>query len=422
MIKASEYAARRSKLFEKLEEGSAMLIYAGVAKSSSADETYPFEVNRNFYYLTGIEQENSALLLIKSEGEFKEFLFIDPYNPAKEKWYGKKLEVAEARAISGVHNVLLTTALTAKLDTILNDKRMEYGRISALYLDLEKELKIAEQTSTNDFKNALLTVYPEIEIKDVYPLIIRLRMVKSKAEVDEFRRAIEITALGIQAVMAKARSGLHEYELADEFLKVINDESGYQGLSFNTIMASGIHSTILHYPKPLDRIKKGDMLLMDLGARNHYYCADISRTIPVEGKFTEQQKMIYSIVLGCNKAIANYARPGVTIAELQSRTKEYLASELVSKGLLEKKQDITKYYFHSVSHHIGLDTHDPSERDLPLEEGNIISNEPGLYMPELGFGVRIEDDLLITKKGCEVLSEDIIKSVEDIERFYKQRH
>jgi Xaa-Pro aminopeptidase len=132
--------------------------------------------------------------------------------------------------------------------------------------------------------------------------------------------------------------------------------------------------------------------------------------------------MIYSIVLGCNKAIANYARPGVTIAELQSRTKEYLASELVSKGLLEKKQDITKYYFHSVSHHIGLDTHDPSDRELPLEEGNIISNEPGLYMPELGFGVRIEDDLLITKKGCEVLSEDIIKSVEDIERFYKQRH
>jgi Xaa-Pro aminopeptidase len=154
MIKASEYAARRSKLFEKLEEGSAMLIYAGVAKSSSADETYPFEVNRNFYYLTGIDQENSALLLIKSEGEFKEFLFIDPYNPAKEKWYGKKLEVAEARAISGVHNVLLTTALTAKLDTILNDKRMEYGKINVLYLDLEKELKIAEQTSTNDFKNA----------------------------------------------------------------------------------------------------------------------------------------------------------------------------------------------------------------------------------------------------------------------------
>ncbi|MBO4540612.1 MAG: M24 family metallopeptidase, partial [Bacilli bacterium] len=160
-------------------------------------------------------------------------------------------------------------------------------------------------------------------------------------------------------------------------------------------------------------------LLMDLGARNNYYCADVSRTIPVSGKFTEIQKRVYEIVLGCNKAVAAYAKPGVTINELQTLTKNYLASELLSKGLIANKEDIGNYYYHGVSHHIGLDTHDPGQKDVPLEEGNVISDEPGLYMADLGIGIRIEDDLLIVKGGCEVLTKDIIKEVKDIEAFYK---
>jgi Xaa-Pro aminopeptidase len=185
-------------------------------------------------------------------------------------------------------------------------------------------------------------------------------------------------------------------------------------------MASGIHTTVLHYPTPLDTLKKGDMLQLDLGARNGYYCADVSRAFPVDRKFSDIQKTVYEIVLGCNKVIANYAKPGVTLADLQSVTVEYLASECLAKGIISKKEDIKDIYFHSVSHHIGLDTHDPCEgKSFPLEEGNVISDEPGLYIAELGFGVRIEDDLLITKNGAEVLTADIIKEVSDIEQFYK---
>ncbi|MBP5092182.1 MAG: aminopeptidase P family protein [Bacilli bacterium] len=419
MIQASEYAKRRDKLLAKMPDGSALLVFAGKAKSSSADETYPFEVNRNFYYLSGIEQEGSSLLLIKSDGEKKEYLFIDPFNPVKEKWYGKKLTPEEARDLSGVNNVLLSGALTSKLDSLLNPEILEFGHISALFLDLEKELKIEEETFTTDYAESLKMIYPNIIVEDCYKMITRLRMVKSPAEVEEYRRAVQITALGVRAVMVAQRAGMKEYELANLFLHTINDESAFQGLAFPTIMASGIHTTVLHYPTPLDTLKTGDMLQLDLGARNSYYCADVSRAFPVDRVFTDIQKTVYEIVLGCNKAVASFARPGVTIQELQSFTIEYLSSECLAKHLIEKKEDIKNYYFHSVSHHIGLDTHDPADRTLPLEEGNIISDEPGLYFPELGFGVRIEDDLLITKNGAENLTQDIIKEVRDIEKFYR---
>jgi len=420
MITAEEFNERRQRLFDKMEDGSALLVYSGVGKTCSADENYPFEVNRNFYYLTGISQEDSALLLVNAEGERKEFLFVSPFDPVKEKWYGKRLTNEEAQAVSGVRNVLQNNALSAKLDSALNDNFQEFGEIHKVYLDLEKELKIAEGTTTQDYKESLTKIYHSIQIEDCYPTIVRLRMVKSSSEVNELRAAILTTKLGIQAVMALAHPGVKEYELADEFFKVVNDDSAYQGVSFPTIMASGVHGACLHYPTPLDTVKKGDLLLMDLGSRNGYYCADITRTVPANGRFDPFQKTVYEIVLGCNKAVAAFAKPGLTLKDLQNFTVEYLSGECLTKGIISKKEDIVNYYFHSISHHIGLDTHDPCDRDLPLEAGNIISDEPGLYLKDKGFGIRIEDDLLITAKGAEVLSKDIIKEVADIEQFYKK--
>lgn len=421
MIQPSEFAERRQRLFDKMEDGSLLVVFSGVGKKSSADENYPFEVNRNFYYLTGIDQEDSALVLIESEGERKEFLFVSPFDPVKEKWYGRKLTIAEAAEHSGVHNVLLNSALSSKIDSALNAEFYEFGSVEKLYLDFEKEQKLAEDTSIVDYQNSLMAIYPNITIVDAYPLIVSLRMVKSPAEIKELREAIAHTNLGIQTVMAMARPGVKEYELADEFLKVINDDSGYQGTSFPTIMAAGANAACLHYPTPLSTVKNGDMVLMDLGSRHSYYCADITRVVPASGKFSEVQRAVYEIVLGCNKAVANYAKPGLTIKDLQNFTIEYLSSECLEKGFIKKKEDISQYYFHNISHHIGLDTHDPSDRELPLQPGNVISDEPGLYMADRGLGVRIEDDLLITKNGCEVLSKDIIKETTDIEQFYKNR-
>lgn len=420
MILASEYETRRYKILDKMDDNSILILFAGEPKKSSADETYPFEVNRNFYYMTGIKQEGSVLLLIKSFGEKKEYLFISPFDPKKEKWYGKKMSIEEATTISGVNNVLMSNALTPRVDGILNDSIRTHGNIKKVYLDLEEGQEVLVNVRPDDYAHSLEATYG-VEIEDYYDSIIRLRMIKSEAEVDELRTAINTTKMGIQAVMAMARSGLFEYELANRFLQVVNDDSACQGLAFPTIMAGGKNATILHYPNPMSRLNPGDLLLMDLGGRSNLYNGDISRTIPVDGKFDDLQRKIYEIVLGCNKAVANYARPGVSLRELQGFAKEYLASECLSKGLIKDKKEIDEYYFHSVSHHIGLDTHDPADYSIPLEEGNVISDEPGLYFANLGIGVRIEDDLLITDRGAEVLSSGIIKEVKDIETFYASR-
>ena len=418
MILTAEFQNRRMKLFAKMEENSAAILFAGVPKVCSADEEYPFEVNRNFYYLTGIEQSDSTLIMLKSGGELREYLFVSPFDPVKEKWYGKRLTTEEASAISGIRNVFINTALPSRVDHLLSNDNGDFEGVKKVYLDLDREIKIADDTFTTDYKKTLEEKYDRIAVADIKQDIFDLRFTKSKAEVEEFRAAITHTQVGITSVMAEVKGGVKEYELADTFLKAINDDSGYQGLAFNTIMASGVHATILHYPSPKATLQKGDLLLMDLGAKHSYYCADVSRTVPIGGKFNDLQRKIYSIVLGCNKAVAAFARPGLSILDLQSFTIEYLSTECVSAGLLEKKEDISQVYFHGVSHHIGLDTHDPASREKKLEPGCIISDEPGLYFANLGIGVRIEDDLLITENGAEVLTKDIIKEIDEIEAFY----
>jgi Xaa-Pro aminopeptidase len=424
MIPSSEFENRRQKLFDLLDDDSILISFGGVAKVSSADETSPFEINRNFIYLTGIDQESSVLLLCKTSGELKEFLFILPAEENKEKWFGKRLTVEEARLRSGIRNILFSDSLEGKLNSILNPAFQEFGDVTKVYLDHDREIKIGEATSTHEYENTLKAVFPGVQVLDLYPLVTKLRLKKSANEIAELRSAIASTRLGVAAVMKQAKPGVKEYELADTFLHVINDDNGYEGLAFYTIMASGVHAACLHYPTPMDTLKPGQLLLMDLGAKKNYYCADVSRTIPVSGKFTDEQKKLYSIVLGCNKMVAAMARPGLTIEDLQKATVEYLASECLAAGLIAKKEDIQNYYFHGISHFIGLDTHDPylnplskDYKQVPLEPGMVISDEPGLYIKEKSVGIRIEDDLLITPNGCEVLTNAIPKEIADLERL-----
>jgi len=428
MIPSSEFQNRRRKLLDLMDDDSILVAFSGVPKISSADEELPFEVNRNFHYLTGISQQNSVLLLAKTMGETKEFLFILPFDANKEKWYGKRLTPEEAREKSGLRNVLMVESFEGKVNNILNPSFQEFGDVRKIYLDLDREIKIAEATSTHEYAKTLKAVFPGLEVADFYPLVTTLRLRKSLAEVAELKSAIASTKIGVAAVMAQAKPGVKEYELADTFLHTVNDDNGYEGLAFYTIMASGVHAACLHYPTPLDTLKSDQLLLMDLGARKDFYCADVSRTIPVSGKFTEEQKNLYRIVLGCNKMIAAMARPGLTIDDLQTAAVEYLASECLSLGLIAKKEDISNYYFHCVSHFIGLDTHDPylnpldkAYKQVPLEAGMVISDEPGLYLKEQGLGIRIEDDLLITATGCEVLTAGIPKEIADLERILSRR-
>ena len=428
MIPATEFKNRRERLLEALPDRSAVLMFGGVPKVSSADEDMHFEINRNFYYLTGISQEDSALLMVKSQGEIREWLFVLPFDRKKERWYGKRLTIEEAQNKSGAENVLLNPSLQSKIETVLDEDKREYGELKTLYLDLDREIKIADEESTRTYKKKLSEKYPGLKIEDVYPFVTKLRLIKSNREIAELRSAISSTKIGLMAVWNKLSPGVREYELADEFLRAINDDNGYQGLSFPTIMASGMHGTCLHYPTPLDIVHDGDLVLMDLGARHGFYCADVTRTLPANGKFTKEQRIAYDIVLRCNQMVASYAKPGMTIKELDRLTVDFLAKECVKAGFLKREEDISEYFFHGVSHLIGLDTHDPyfapldrSYKDIPLEPGMVISNEPGLYMEDRGIGIRIEDDLLITQKGADCLTADIIKNPDQIELFLSSR-
>lgn len=421
MISANEYKERRERLLDKLDEGTLVILFAGAARKSSADATYDFEVNRNFYYLTGIDQENSILMLVRGFSENHVILFIDEKDERKEKWTGLKLPTDEAVNISGIEDVLLTSSYEGKLEVILNKENGIYGLIKTVCLDLEKELKIAECKSTNEYATELGLRFPHIKVFDIYRDIANLRMIKSPEEIELIKDAIRTTEVGLNNVLKTMEVGKYEYNLRNMFEFTVAEDMQAK-LAFPTIVASGKNGIILHYPNAHSLLNNHELVLMDCGARKSYYCADISRTYPINGTFSDKQKEIYEIVLACNKLTANFIRPGVTIQEVKDFAKNFLADECVAHGLIEKKEDIIKVYYHGCSHHLGLDTHDVSDTlAKPLEPGNIITDEPGLYFKELGIGIRIEDDILVTETGSECLSKDIIKEVEDIERILQSR-
>ncbi len=421
MISAKEFKERRNKVLEAMEDYSVAIMFCGVAKKRSEDEGYDFLGNRNFYYLTNIEQENSVLVLVKTGGNFKEYLFINEYNPVFEKWYGKRLTIEEATKLSGIDNCLYINALDAKLSTILDDNGNEKSLANNIYLDFDKEQKIKEGLFIEQYIDSLKANYSSKEFKDIYPILAKLRMVKSKAEIEEFKEAVSKTNIGIRNLIKALKPGLNEYQLYSLFYYTIQDYD-FSELSFHTICASGVNATTLHYPNPRGKVNDGDLILFDLGSKNNGYCADISRTFPVNGKFNELQKKIYTIVLECNKMIITKVRPGVTLEELNNYAKDFLAEGCLKEGLIKSKEEISNYYFHHVSHYIGLDTHDISfSRNEPLKPGNIISDEPGLYFKELGIGVRIEDDILVTEEGSYNLSGNIIKEIPEIEKVMALR-
>lgn len=407
-----EFEQRRNKLMSQMKDNSIAIVFSGVGKIASEDENYPFCVNRNFYYLTGIKQENSSLLLVKTDVETKSYLFIDEYSEIKEKWTGKRITINCAKEISGINNVLFNNSFESKIDACLGQDI--YGEVETVYLDLSNELKIGDGKYSKEYKENLETNYHNVEIENLYPMVVDQRMVKSPAEIEEIKEAIKTTSLAISRVFKEAKPGIYEYNLRNIFdFTVFEDQK--KELAFPTIISTGTNACILHYPDAADKIENNNLVLIDCGASSSLYCADITRTFPANGVFSSMQRKIYDIVLGCNKAVISYAKPGLTLKELQDFALNYLTGECMSSGLISKKEDIIKYYYHSVSHHLGLDTHDVCDRARPLEPNMVITVEPGLYFKELGIGIRVEDDVLITESGSEVLSKDITKDPSVIE-------
>ena len=415
-----EMLSRRDKLFAKMEDFSVLVLFSGVEKKSSADANYNFVINKNFYYLTQIEQPDSMFVMVKTPTSRETYLFISPFDETKEKWTGKLLTADEAREISRVDNILLNSTFDPKLDILINSIKEMHGDNCNVYIDLDDELKIAARTTTKEFKDSIQNRYDNIVIFNAYNLIVDLRMVKSYEEINRIEQAIMYTKSGIDSVMQEIKPDMFEYELLAEFEYTLRKKYNTK-VSFDTIAASGRNAAILHYPTPNDVLKDGDLMLFDLGAQCSNYCADVSRTFPINGKYSDFQLKLYNEVLKANEIVIMSVVPGVTIAELQQIAIRSLSKSLMDLGLIQKEEDYIKYYFHNVSHHLGLDTHDPSFRDRPLEPGNIITVEPGLYIKELGIGIRIEDDILVTKTGNMNLTISIPKNAAEIERLLGSR-
>lgn len=415
-MEKNEYTFRREKLFAELKDESFAVIFSGVPPQFSNDATYPFFANRNFFYLTGIEQEHCALLMVKSTKGNKTYIFVDEIDELKTRWVGKKLTVGEAKLLSGVSDVLYMHMLDVRMRDILSSEGL-YGKIQHVYLDLEKNL-VYEQNlkTTTNLQEEFLKLYPDREVISLHPLITKLRMIKSPKEIASIRQAIQATGHGLAHIRKYLKPGLFEYQIEGLFQYAIKEYANLT-TSFDTIIASGKNAIVLHYPNPKDKIADGVLVLCDLGARYEGYAGDITRTYPSNRKFNPLQKQVYSIVLKANEMIINMAKPGLTIVDLQKATIEFFKKECLKEGLIKSPEEIGQIYYHNVSHHLGLDTHDPIQRDLPLEPGCVITVEPGLYIKELGIGIRIEDDILITETGSENLSIDIVKSIEEIERL-----
>ena len=411
---SKEYSIRRDKVFQQIMEQSIFILFSGGLIKSSADATYQFVVNKNFYYLTGIEQENSVLVMLKTPTTVKTYLFIDEIDETKTRWIGKKLDIESATKTSGIHDIFMMSMFETRLKEMLLDTN-GFGKVTHAYFDLEKNIVVDSQLKTTErVADEFKKQYPSLTIDNAYPMLTKLRMVKSAKEVEAIRIAIKGTNYGLQSIRKHLKPGLFEHQLEGLFQYAIK-EYGNMGLAFDTIIASGKNAIILHYPNPKDKIVDGALVLCDLGATNGQYRGDITRTYPANKKFNPLQKQVYETVLKANQLIIQMAKPGLKIVDLQQACLKFLADAALKEGWIKSTEDIGKIYYHNVSHHLGLDTHDPIARDIPLEPGCVITVEPGLYIKELGIGVRIEDNVLITEKGCENLSIDIPKTIEEIE-------
>ncbi|MBS5984403.1 aminopeptidase P family protein [Clostridium butyricum] len=410
------YSEHRSALMNKIDNNSIVILFAGNAPKKTGDEVYQFTPDRNFYYLTGISEENHIVVLSKFNNEISEKLFLKEIDLAKEMWNGKTLRDFEAKEISGIEDTVYMNEFYGYLNRLIKG-----AEEINLYLDLDRQNYCEEDSNGNKFAEVFKGKYPQVIIKNVSSNITPLRMIKSKSEIAEMQRAIDITIDGVESLMKNAKAGMKEYEL-EAYFDFVCKTNGAKDFAFRTIAAAGKNATTLHYVENNSEIKNDDLILFDLGAQWNFYNADITRTFPVGGKFTDRQKQVYEAVLRVNKAVIEKIKPGVVYKELNAWATDLIAEECIKLGIIKEKKDVSKYYWHSIGHNLGLDTHDvePQGRNFVFEEGMVFTVEPGIYISEESIGIRIEDDVLVTADGCEVLTKGMMKEVSEIEAFMKR--
>ena len=405
------FAEHRERLYQSLPENTLVIAYAGVPIHTNEDEYHDFVVNSQYFYLTGLERENTAFLAYKTAEKTREFLFIEEPDPLSERWTGKMPTVEEAWTISGIEDVRYTDSLEGAISSFMGRFRVEQAYFD-LYRCQMNDLPDYNLVMAERFRQA----YPHVILKDLHTACVPLREQKDAQEVESIRKAVDITRQGLEYVMKNLKPGMMEYQVQADFEYTCR-RLGAKRQAFPTIAGSGINGCMMHYETNHCEVQDGSLILLDLGAKVENYCSDITRTYPANGKFSPRQREIYELVLKANEAVAAAAKPGITTKDLNDVACQVLGEGLIAMGMIQDISEVKKYYMHSVSHPIGIDVHDISLAGDVLAPGWVISNEPGLYIDEEAIGIRIEDDLLITEDGCEVLSKNIIKDPDEIEAF-----
>ena len=407
----SFHSANRQRLAAQMTGHEAMLFFSGESVRKSADENFPFFTNRNFLYLTGIQQEQSALLTLKKGDLVSECLFVTRPDFEREIWTGRRFTEDELHELSGIEGIEDIKDLDRKLDEL-------FGSQPAMTLWLCFDALAPERSfdPEREFAKQVQKKHPHISIRNSYPLLAALRKIKAPAEIDAIRIAMQITEAGIRRLMRAASPGMKEYELEAEF-KAELAAHGQRRTAFPSILAGGDRIFYLHYSNLMCALADGELILSDVGAAYDEYCTDISRVFPANGRFSERQAQIYRVAYAANRAVMEQVRPGRFFPQLNRTCQEACFEGLKTLGLLDDIADIRKYVWHGVAHHVGLDTHDVGGYDEPMAENMVFTVDAGIYVREWGIGLRIEDNVLVTADGCENLSAAIPAAIEEIENL-----
>ena len=424
-LDAAIFCGNRKKFMERMEKQSIALFNSNDELPLNGDALYKFKQNSDLYWLTGIEQEDSMLLLFPDhpDPKMREVLVLVRPNELKEKWDGKRLRKHEATAISGIETIVWLDTLDGILQPMIH-------LAETIYLNTNENDRKANLVPVRDYRFAqeMRTRYPLHQYRRAARLMKELRAIKSAAEVAVMQVAMDITDKTFRRLLGFIRPGVWEYEIEaeiwHEFLR-----NRATGPAYGSIIASGDRARTLHYVSNNQQCLDGEMILMDFGAEYGGYCADLTRTVPVNGRFTARQKEVYNACLGIHQYCASILKPGISIVDYTEKvgdeaTRQFLKIGLISEADVKNEDPenraYRKYLYHGISHHLGIDVHDLGTRTEPILPGMVFTIDPGIYIEEEQMGVRIENNFWITENGNIDLMKNIPITVEEIESLMKK--
>ncbi len=411
------FIKNRTKFSNKIKDGGMAVFHSNDEAPRNGDAYFTFRQQSDIYYLTGIDQEDTILVLFPSSPNpmYREMLFIKETSEQIAIWDGARLTPNQAHEVSGVSNVFWYHEFwrTIHAAFLLSE---------TIYLNLNENDRFTDKVPYAGlrFAQEIIAKYPAHSTKRSAPILADLRMRKEPEEIEQLKQAIAITKKGFDRLLTFVKPGVMEYEIEAELIhEFIRNRS--RGFAFDPIIAGGANACVLHYIDNNKMVKDGDLILLDFGAEYGNYNGDLSRTIPVNGKFTQRQKDVYNAVLNVQRFAKTLLKPGISIPAYHEEVCKFMTEELLKLNLLSQEEvkanpkAFMKYYMHGTSHHLGLDVHDVMHRWGNLDINNVVTVEPGIYIREEGIGIRIENDVIITETGVIDLMDDFIIETDEIE-------